>query len=449
MRPWLRLSLALGLLAPAGCGAGEHVFASLPGLQAETTGLLVTEARGGNLAFESFEPGGPSPKIEVESGSGTRVYCGVLDGPLDRLGLPSGPWTEWSGARRGLAEIDLLEALVLDADGPAPALKAEPSAAAFFARLEVPDLRSCLQLALSPSAVQDQSPRLFDVLDVGSGRFITLDGDGTLELHTAAGRSVVDFAGGVRLYLRSLAFDPNTRELYIVSRFGGGLHHALVPPGSFVELEPTAVTLGETESPETIDVVVLEPNGPSFVAIATTDPLGTARVRLRSVGLDERVFELPTDFPADLEVRVAGPDQVLLFDEEQLWFLGPSGGPQRVALPDTTGLLALRWVPAFGMLLGLSDGSVRRFTDGKLETVVELGGWWVLDLAPFQRGFAYLLANGVIGQFIEGEGRCAETPVLGTLNRGNLVPSEERWFVSGVLPEGLARMAILPRAELP
>lgn len=409
--------------------------------------MLIEEPSPGVRRFHPYEPEGPTPRVQVDLDDGQSARLAVLSGGLERLGLPSSGWDRVEGPSRPLGQLGITRSLVLGLEAEAAAFREDPTQFSALAAMLVPDLRSCVRLSVRQDAISDQPARVEVVVGLGEDRALVLDREGQLLLYADGGRAEVHRTGSGALFPRGMAFDPTRRELWLTSELSSDLARASVPSGAFDSLSFQSVPLEEGRRIRSIDGVTLGPEGPFVLAVLEADFDGTAQVRIRSEPMSERLLDLGVFDPSGLQVHAAGTDVAFLHSEVALWRVRAGGSPEALALPGTHSIHSARYSDRFGLLVGLSNGTILRAGDEALETLLEVGGWWVLDVVPFERGFAYLLANGVVGQFIEGQGRCPETPVLGTLIHGYLVPGRDHWFVSGALPGSGAgtRFAWVPR----
>lgn len=84
-----------------------------------------------------------------------------------------------------------------------------------------------------------------------------------------------------------------------------------------------------------------------------------------------------------------------------------------------------------GVVLGTGDGSFLSRQGGAWATVGGNFGWWGLDSEPYLDGFFFLLASGAVGQYRPNRPLCADQPVLGFINDGQIVVLDRRIVAAG------------------
>lgn len=435
------------LLLTAACGPAPELFAPLPELSPGASAVLVEDPGAGLRRLHAFEAGGPTPRVRFDPEGGGSVRLAVLAGELGRLGLPPGTWGPIEGPSRRLGELGLEASLVLSVEAELAEFREDPSQRAALESLLVPDERSCARLQVRQGDISDHSARVVALSDVGGGQVIILDDEGRLLLEADRGRIELQTEGSGYLFPRAMGFDAVRRRLWISGGYSAGLASAEVPLGEFQSLRFESDPAAPQGYVQDFDLYSPGASAASLLVVLEGAPDGSARLRFRAEDQPERVVDLGALDLYRLQVRAAGAARAYLYSDTRLFEVDAERGLQALSLPGTHAIHSARYSERLGLLIGLSSGAILRARAGGLEPLLEVGGWWVLDVVPFERGFAYLLANGVVGQFIEGEGRCAETPVLGTLIHGRLVPMPNRWLVTGGLPgsgEG-TRIALLGR----
>ncbi len=426
------------------------MFAPLPELTEGQSGVLIFEnAAGEGTRFRTFSARGAFLRDQFDAESHAAVRCAVLSGELAPLGLPEGEWAQALGRSRTLGELGIIRSLVLQTQGDSAEFLEDPSALSALARLNVPDGRSCAVLNVRPSDLEERAKRFADIVDLRGGRFLTVDVDGVVELHSVSGAPVRSVQGATSSFLRRLVYDASQQQLWALDTWAGVLFRASVPEGSFDALEFEADGASRTAYVRDLAGLEFGANPPALV-LATLERAGSgsASVTLRSEGAPPVTLEMPGLDASAYTVRPSGRDEAYLYSLDALWRLRAGVEPERIAVAEPSAAIhSVRYSNVLGLLVGRSNGKIERMTETGLSTLLDVGGWWVLDVAPYERGLAYLLANGVVGQFIEGQGTCVETPVLGTLVTGQLVPGLEGWLVSGGLPPAGARFALLERSS--
>lgn len=161
------------------------------------------------------------------------------------------------------------------------------------------------------------------------------------------------------------------------------------------------------------------PNGVELIAAAAVTQRavrfdGTAWTELSEFPLSQGKARVAWLAPGDAYFWIRGQTVAQHFD-------GTGTFPQSVSAG--SGAFAIRGIPELGTVAGTGDGGflVRDASDAWSQLSPNEFGWWSLDMTPLERGFAFLLASGGVGQYIPGFGFCPDNKVQPFINDGRIL----------------------------